>query len=107
MNSDQIPPTLDLQLILNNGLDDVSINHLIEEIKTEGGVVREGIYYLSDNTPVIRVIIPSRLLVQYKSSSMIYRIEETEFYSLSVVKEPKGSTNSHSLLSALALNTNS
>ncbi|MFA7671637.1 MAG: hypothetical protein WCY53_05185, partial [Sphaerochaetaceae bacterium] len=38
--------------------------------------------YLSDNTPLIRAIIPSNSLFHYENDLAIYRIEETEFFSV-------------------------
>ena len=47
-------------------------------------MIQQQPYYLSDNTPVIRAIIPSSALMRYENDSAIYRIEETRFFSARV-----------------------
>ena len=83
--SDLVPDSLDIQLMLVPNLReeiyDLAIQRLVEKIGDRDGIIQEEPYYLSDNTPVIRVIIPSNSLFHYENDSAIYRIEETDFFS--------------------------
>ena len=83
--SDLVPDSLDIQLMLVPNLReeiyDLAIKRLVEKIGDRDGIIQEEPYYLSDNTPVIRVIIPSNSLFHYENDSAIYRIEETDFFS--------------------------
>ena len=83
--SDAVPDSLDIQLMLVPNLReeiyDLAIKRLVEKIGDRDGIIQEEPYYLSDNTPVIRVIIPSNSLFHYENDSAIYRIEETDFFS--------------------------
>ena len=83
--SDVVPDSLDIQLMLVPNLReeiyDLAIQRLVEKIGDRDGIIQEEPYYLSDNTPVIRVIIPSNSLFHYENDSAIYRIEETDFFS--------------------------
>jgi len=49
--------------------------------------IQEDTYYLSDNTPVIRAIIPSSSLSHYENDQAIYRIEETDFFSVGTTRD--------------------
>ena len=86
MNVQNPPDTLDVQLMLIPNLDnevyDVALAKLIEKIKETQGEMQEDTYYLSDNTPVIRAIIPASTLSRYENDPAIYRIEETDFFSV-------------------------
>lgn len=83
--SDVVPDLLDIQLMLVPNLKDevynLAIKRLIEKIDKQNGNIQEEPYYLSDNTPIIRAIIPSSSLYHYENDSAIYRIEETDFFS--------------------------
>lgn len=78
------PVTIDIQLMLLPNLDhDIyqnAIDKLTKKTKETQGKI-ESVYYLSDDTPVIRAIIPSGLLSDYENDPAVYRIEETCFFS--------------------------
>jgi subtilisin family serine protease len=82
---EKVPVSLDIQLMLLPNLEeavyDLAIKRLTAKIAAQKGTVQEQPYYLSDNTPVIRAIIPSNSLFHYENDSAIYRIEETDFFS--------------------------
>lgn len=82
--SKEVPAFLDIQLMLIPNMAeevyDLAIKRIIDKIATQEGNVQEQPYYLSDNTPVIRAIIPSNFLFRYENDSAIYRIEETDFF---------------------------
>lgn len=83
--SEQVPYHIDVQLMLvpNLGSDiyKAAIKKIIEKISVYKGEMKEDPYLLSDNTPVIRAVIPSSTLFHYENDSAIYRIEETDFFS--------------------------
>ncbi|MBR0599772.1 S8 family peptidase [Sinanaerobacter chloroacetimidivorans] len=83
--SDAVPPSLDIQIMLVPNLGEEvngkAMKRLIDKISVHEGSIQEQPYYLSDNTPVIRAIIPSSSLIHYENDSAIYRIEETDFFS--------------------------
>lgn len=85
---DRPPETIDIQLMFIPKLQaqeyEVAVAKIVEKITTTGGVIQQQPYYLSDNTPVIRAIIPSSALMRYENDSAIYRIEETRFFSARV-----------------------
>lgn len=78
------PETIDVQLMFIPNLQkqeyDVAIKNVVTKIQNSHGTIQQEPYYLSDNTPVIRVIIPSSTLSRYENDSAIYRIEETHFF---------------------------
>jgi hypothetical protein len=78
------PMTLDVQLMLLPNMDQTiyesAITKLSAKISATNGKL-ESVYYLSDNTPVIRAIIPSSYLSRYDNDPAIYRIEETSFFN--------------------------
>ena len=82
------PETVDIQLMFIPNLRaheyTVALNKVIEKIQQSNGTIQQKPYYLSDNTPVIRAIIPSNTLAKYENDSAIYRIEETRFFSAGV-----------------------
>lgn len=82
------PKTVDIQLMFIPHLRaqeyTVALKKVIEKIQQSNGIIQQNPYYLSDNTPVIRVIIPSKTLAKYENDSAIYRIEETRFFSAGV-----------------------
>lgn len=81
----EVPNFLDIQLMLVPNLDDDIYQHalkkILEKISDSEGKVQQSPYLLSDKTPVIRAIIPSSSLYKYENDSIIYRIEETDFFS--------------------------
>lgn len=85
---DRPPETIDIQLMFIPNLQaqeyEVAVAKVVEKITATDGVIQQQPYYLSDNTPVIRAIIPSSALMRYENDSAIYRIEETRFFSARV-----------------------
>lgn len=83
--SEIVPETLDVQMMLvpnlGNDINGLAIKRIVDKISGQSGNVQEEPYYLSDNTPVIRAIIPSSSLFHYENDSAIYRIEETDFFN--------------------------
>jgi len=57
-----------------------------EKIERTDGEM-QGSYSLSDSTPVVRAIIPATTLSRYEDDSAIYRIEETDFFSVDAHQE--------------------
>ena len=90
ISAETLPSVLDVQLMLipnlENEIYDLALRKLISKIQQSEGSVQEEVYYLSDNTPVIRAIIPSSTLQRYENDSAIYRIEETDFFSVDATK---------------------
>lgn len=86
LGTEKPPTTLDVQLMLIPNLEpvvyDTVLAKLIAKVTQTQGEVQESPYYLSDNTPVIRVIIPATALPRYENDPAIYRIEETDFFSV-------------------------
>jgi hypothetical protein len=79
------PVTIDIQLMLIPNLDRSIYQSAIEKITKKTGEVQgkiESVYYLSDETPVIRAIIPSGILSNYEDDPAVYRIEETSFFTI-------------------------
>lgn len=66
---------------LGDDINGLAIQRIVDKISGQSGSVQEEPYYLSDNTPVIRAIIPSSSLFHYENDSAIYRIEETDFFN--------------------------
>ena len=83
--AEEVPSHVDVQLMLLPNLDtqayEGAISKLVDKITILEGNVQETPYLLSDNTPVIRAIIPSSTLSHYENDVAIYRIEETDFFS--------------------------
>jgi len=83
--AEKVPLTLDVQLMLLPNLDADIYENVIEKILNKihsfKGELKDEPYILSDNTPVIRAIIPSCSLLHYENDTAIYRIEETDFFS--------------------------
>jgi len=79
------PITIDIQLMLLPNLDHDIYKIAIEKITKKTGETQgkiESVYYLSDDTPVIRAIIPSAALSDYENDPAVYRIEETSFFTV-------------------------
>ena len=91
MNAESPPETLDVQLMLLPNLDravyESALPKLTAKINETQGQIQEDVYYLSDNTPVIRAIIPSSSLLRYENDPAIYRIEETDFFSVGATQD--------------------
>lgn len=83
--TEDIPDTVDVQLMLlpnlNNETYEEVIGIILNRIEKENGIIAAKPYRLSDNTPIIRAIIPSNVLSSYENDTAIYRIEETDFFS--------------------------
>jgi len=78
------PVTIDIQLMLIPNLDRAIYQNAIEKITRKTGEAQgiiESVYYLSDETPVIRAIIPSGTLSGYEDDPAVYWIEETSFFT--------------------------
>lgn len=84
------PEQIDIQLMLIPNMQpyeyESALKKIIQKIEETKGVIQQEPYYLSDNTPVIRVITPTSVLSRYENDSAIYRIEETHFFSSKVNK---------------------
>jgi len=82
------PETVDIQLMFIPNLRSqeykFALDKVVAKIQQSNGIIQQQPYYLSDNTPVIRAIIPSNTLSKYENDSAIYRIEETHFFSAGV-----------------------
>lgn len=82
---DRAPETVDIQLMFIPNLQQTeytaAIEKVIGKIAETNGAMQQEPYYLSDNTPVIRAVIPSTALGRYENDSAIYRIEETHFFN--------------------------
>lgn len=83
---EQVPENYDIQLMLLPNLGKEIYNNVIkklsQKITVEKGVIQGQPYFLSDDTPVIRAIIPSNSLFHYENDLAVYRIEETDFFSV-------------------------
>jgi len=81
--SKEIPPVVDVQLMLLPKLDQHQYETVVEKIAAKvsvhQGKVKDSSFSLSDNTPVLRAEIPSTALTHFENDSAIYRIEETDF----------------------------
>lgn len=84
LDSNHPPATVDVQLMLLPNLEEeqyaCAIDNIKEKIAATKGAIQQEPYLLSDNTPVIRVVIPSSALCRYENDPAIYRIEETRFF---------------------------
>ena len=84
ISSVKIPEKIDIQLMfipyLDNSIYAVALRKLLERIRQYCGEIQQEPYLLSDNTPVVRAIVPSSSLLHYENDSAIYRIEETNFF---------------------------
>lgn len=89
----EIPKTLDIQLMFLPNLDKedyiIATDNFKEKVRKKGGEIQGEPYYLSDNTPIFRVIIPSSTLSCYENDNAIYRIEETDFFGYNIEKASK------------------
>nr|AGS51559.1 putative serine protease [uncultured bacterium contig00004] len=79
------PVTIDIQLMLIPNLDREIYQNVIDKLTQRTEEIQgkiESVYYLSDDTPVIRAIIPSVVLSGYEDDPAVYRIEETSFFTI-------------------------
>lgn len=80
------PAELDVQLIplpnLERDMYDSVLARLIDKIKRTGGKIQSDEFYLSDNTPVVRAIIPTATLSLHENDPAIHRIEDTGYFSV-------------------------
>jgi hypothetical protein len=85
------PVILDVQLMLIPNLEsnvyDAALSKLVKKIQETQGEIQESPYYLSDRTPVVRAIIPVAALSRYENDPAIYRIEETDFFSVDATNQ--------------------
>lgn len=81
---DKLSHEVDVQLMLMPNLSEdnykIILSSLVGKVQKENGKLKSEPYYLSDNTPIIRAVIPSQTLELYENDSAIYRIEETDFF---------------------------
>ena len=91
LSAQEPPLTLDVQLMLVPNLEsevyDAALSKLIKKIHETQGEMKESPYYLSDRTPVVRAIIPAAALSRYENDPAIYRIEETNFFSVDATQD--------------------
>jgi hypothetical protein len=106
---DSVPEKIDLQLmpIPNLGTDIYvpAIKRLLAKIEQGDGAIQDEVYYLSDNTPVIRAIISSSSLANYENDPAVYRIEETDFFSVDANQDDATTLNSLNLSQDIDINT--
>ncbi|MCL2135107.1 MAG: hypothetical protein FWH37_06090 [Candidatus Bathyarchaeota archaeon] len=88
IDSDKIPVELDVQLMLVPNLDSdmytEAISKILQKLEQTNGKLNQKVYYLTDKTPIIPVVIPSNTLMRYENDPAIYRIEKTAFFSADV-----------------------
>lgn len=91
LSAEKPPATVDIQLMLipnlENTVYETALAKLIAKVQNTNGEVQETPYYLSDRTPVIRAIIPASALFHYENDPAIYRIEETDFFSVDATQD--------------------
>jgi hypothetical protein len=86
------PVTIDIQLMLMPHLDHDVYRSAIEKLTKRTGETQgkiEAVYYLSDDTPVIRAIIPSVAISEYENDPAVYRIEETSFFTIDAIQKKR------------------
>jgi hypothetical protein len=92
VSQETLPATVDVQLMLipdfEHSIYESALQFLRTKIERIRGKMPEPVYYLSDNTPVIRAIIPSQAIPQFENDQAIYRIEETHFFSVDADSAP-------------------
>ncbi len=82
IHSQEVPETIDIQLMLLPNMSDEEYSSILEKLKTKLGDSHKSVYILSDNTPIIRAVITPSMLEKYENDSAIYRIEETDFFTV-------------------------
>lgn len=82
---DKAPEKIDINFMLVPNLTDEEyfsiIKLLLNKINRDNGEVINSEFRLSDNTPLVRAVVPSSAIKNYECDSAIYRIEETDFFS--------------------------
>ncbi|MFT8557805.1 S8 family peptidase [Liquorilactobacillus hordei] len=63
---------------------DIALKNMVAKIKRDNGELQDKPYSLSDDTLVVRAVIPSSSLSNYENDSAIYRIEETRFFEVNL-----------------------
>lgn len=86
--SDSPPESVDVQFMMIPKLSqkdkNIAVKSLIKKIETDLGHLQDSPYTLSDETMIVRAIIPSSTLSNYEDDSAIYRIEETHFFEVGI-----------------------
>lgn len=62
----------------------VVLENITAKISKNSGEIQDEPYTLSDNTLIIRAVIPSSSLSNYEDDSAVYRIEETHFFNVNL-----------------------
>ncbi|MGW9103580.1 S8 family peptidase [Priestia megaterium] len=65
------------------------LKYLKQELKGMGGQLIDEPYFLSNDTPVLRALLPSSGIDLLSDQEIIYRIEPTPFYTSGSNKKPK------------------
>lgn len=98
--SETPPEKVDVQFMLipklNRNDKEIALNSITTKIDRDNGNIQDEPYTLSDDTLVIRAVIPSVSLSNYENDSAIYRIEETHFFDVNLNHE---SSNTQSIVS--------
>ncbi len=69
---------------LSTDLYEKILGYLMEQIKSVNGEIGEdGIYFLSDNTPVLRILVPSSGIDVLTEQEIILRAEQSPFFEIS------------------------
>lgn len=92
------PESVDVQFMfipkLSQPDKEIALGCMMTKISDGNGELQGDPYSLSDETVVIRAIIPSSTLVNYENDSVIYRIEETHFFEVNLMNSDLTSTKS-------------
>lgn len=76
--------TVDIQMLLTpnltKGFYEKAIPFLISRIHEEHGELVRSPYYLSDQTPVIRALLPASAINTISEEEILFRIEQTNFF---------------------------
>lgn len=85
-NDDQKMLDIQITLMPKLGKDNYKklIQYLMLEIdKMDGRLSEDGLYYLSDDTPVLRILLPSSSLNSFTDQEIILKAEPTPFFDVS------------------------
>ncbi len=77
-----LPQQIDVQLMLLPNLQEDEYKVILDNLSNKLGEEKVSSYKLSDGTPVIRAKLQPSSLKKYEDDSAIYRIEETDFFSV-------------------------
>lgn len=84
--------SVDVQLLLapnlTSGSYEKAIPFLISRIKEEKGDLVRSPYYLSDQTPVIRALLPASAINTISEEEILYRVEQTNFFEDGEAESP-------------------